>query len=82
MWGTGPSFWIFTATNSASIPNLAPQEMGLPSNISYLWSVTQVFPVSSIDDAASATFLQQTSGGTEGGQASSEDFNFTTKTSP
>ena len=82
MWGTGPSFRIFTATNSASIPNLAPQGMGLPSNISYSWSITQVFPVSSIDDAASATFLQQTSGGTEGGQASSEYFNFTTKTSP
>jgi hypothetical protein len=82
MWGTGPSFWIFTATNSASIPNLAPQGMGLPSNISYLWSVTQVFPVSSIDDAASSNFLQQTSGSTEGGQASSEEFNFITKTSP
>lgn len=82
MWGTGPTFWIFTATNSASIPNLAPQGMGLPSNTSYMWRVAQVFPVSSIDDAASSNFLQQTSGNIEGGQASSEDFNFTTKTNP
>lgn len=82
MWGTGPSFWIFTATNSASIPNLAPQGMGLPSSTPYIWSASQVFPVSSIDDAASSNFLQQTGGSTEGGQASSEDFNFTTKSIP
>ncbi len=79
MFGTGPSFWIFTATNTASIPNLAPQGLGLPSNISYRWSVAQVFPVASIDDAASSNFLQQTSGGSEGGQANSEEFAFTTK---
>jgi hypothetical protein len=78
----GPSFYIFTASNSSSIPNLAPQGLGLPSNLSYTWQVAQVFPVSSIDDAASANFLQQTSGSAEGGQANSEQFTFTTKTIP
>jgi len=82
MWGTGPSFYIFTSNNSSSIPNLAPQGLGLPSNLSYTWQVSQVFPVSSIDDAASSNFLQQTSGNTEGGQANSEYFNFTTKNNP
>jgi hypothetical protein len=81
-WGTDPTFYIFTAGNSTSIPNLAPQGLGLPSNVSYNWQVVQLFPVSSIDDAASATFFQQTNGSAEGGQAQSEQFIFTTKASP
>lgn len=81
-WGTDPTFYIFTAGNSTSIPNLAPQGLGLPSNVSYNWQVVQLFPVSSIDDAASATFFQQTNGSAEGGQAQSEQFIFTTKTIP
>jgi hypothetical protein len=81
-WGAGPIYYIFTSANSASIPNLAPQGLGLPSNIQYRWSITQMFPVSSIDDVANPTFLQLTTGGTDGGQANSEEFNFTTKTSP
>ena len=81
-WGTDPTFYIFTAGNSTSIPNLAPQGLGLPSNVSYNWQVVQLFPVSSIDDAASATFFQQTNGSAEGGQAQSEQFTFTTKTIP
>lgn len=77
--GTGPSFNIFTANNSSSIPNLAPQGLGLPSNTSYTWRVEQLFPVSSIDDADSASsFLQQTVSA-EGGYADSESFTFTTK---
>lgn len=78
----GPTFYIFTGSNSSSIPNLAPQGLGLPSNISYAWQVAQVFPVSSINDAASPTFFQQASGSAEGGQAQSEQFMFTTKTIP
>jgi len=81
-WGTDPTFYIFTAGNSTSIPNLAPQGLGLPSNVSYNWQLVQLFPVSSIDDAASATFFQQTNGSAEGGQAQSEQFIFTTKASP
>jgi hypothetical protein len=38
--------------------------------------------VSSIDDAASSNFLQQTSGSAEDGETNSEEFNFTTKTNP
>jgi hypothetical protein len=78
----GPTYYIFTASSSSSIPNLAPQGLGLPSNVSYTWQVSQVFPVSSINDAASSTFFQQTSGSAEGGQANSEQFTFTTKTNP
>ena len=77
-FGTAPTFYIFTANNSSSIPNLAPQGLGLPSNTSYGWRVSQIFPVASIDDAAGATFLQQANGNTEGGQSFSESFTFTT----
>jgi hypothetical protein len=77
--GAGPTFYLMTGGNTTSIPNLAPQGLGLPSNVSYTWSVTQFFPVASVDEAASSTFLQQALGQTEGGEAMSEDFNFTTK---
>ena len=82
IFGTGPFFYIFTASNSSSIPNLAPQGLGLPLNIAYSWRVIQIFPVSSIDDAASSSFYLQTSGSAEGGQARSEEFRFTTKANP
>lgn len=78
----GPLYYIFTGGNTTTIPNLAPQGLGLPSNKGYNWNVIQLFPVASMDEAASSTFLQQTFGKIEGGEATSEQFNFTTKTIP
>ncbi len=80
--GIGPDFYIFTESTSSTIPNLAPQGLGLPSNVSYSWYVNQTFPVLTIDDAASSTFFQHLKGSVEGGQAYSESFKFTTKTNP
>lgn len=77
--GTGPTFYLVTESNATSIPNLAPQGLELPSNVSYIWSVTQFFPAASVDEAAFFTFLQQALGQREGGEAMSEEFNFTTK---
>ena len=76
--GTGPTYYIFTGGNTTSIPNLAPQGLGLPSSVSYTWSVIQIFPLASVDEAASSSFPQLALGKKEGGEATSENFNFTT----
>jgi hypothetical protein len=78
--GQGPTFYIFTGGNSANIPNLNPQGLGLPSNQPYQWTIVEVFPVSSIDAAASDSFISLLNGnGGDYGRGQSETFNFTTK---
>ena len=77
--GMGPTFYIFTGENTTSIPNLAPQGLGLPSNVAYTWGVAQYFPISSINDAASTSLIQLAYRQTEGGMADSGEFTFTTK---
>ncbi len=75
--GSGPTYYIITAGNSTSIPNLSPQGLGLPSSSTYKWYVNQIFPLASIDDAASDLF--NTLYGGDNGQGESETFTFTTK---
>ncbi|HSD62356.1 MAG TPA: hypothetical protein VLB50_01120, partial [Ignavibacteriaceae bacterium] len=75
-----PAFFIFTAENNTTIPNLAPQALGLPSNINYSWTVFRYFPLSSINDAASQFFIPMINGFTDdNGYVQSEMFFFTTK---
>ncbi len=76
----GPTFIIITAQNTASIPNLAPQGLSLPLSKSYQWDVTEYYPMSSVDSAASNNFVAFWNGnaGDEGG-GESETFNFTSK---
>ncbi|MFZ1080367.1 MAG: hypothetical protein WAO19_00405 [Candidatus Kryptoniota bacterium] len=78
--GDGPTFIVITANTTANIPNLAPQGLGLPSNTSYEWDVTEYYPLSSVDSAASNSFVAFWDGnaGNQGG-GQSEVFNFTTK---
>lgn len=77
--GQGPAFFIYTDGNSTNIPNLNPQGLGLPSNAPYQWVTAEYFPVSSIDDAASDSFISLVNGnGGDYGRGQSETFNFTT----
>ncbi|RKY92802.1 MAG: hypothetical protein DRQ13_10090 [Ignavibacteriae bacterium] len=73
----GPQYYILTAGNTTYIPDLSPQGMGLPSNVGYGWSIVKLVPFSSLDEAASATFIPVINGYVEGGSAISETFNFT-----
>jgi len=78
--GQGPTFFIFTDDNSTYIPNLSPQGLGLPPFQPYQWLVVEVFPVSSIDAAASESFIIFMNGNSgDYGRGQSEYFNFTTK---
>ncbi len=77
--GSGPIFYIVTANNSTSIPNLGPQGLGLPSNVLYNWQILRFFPLSSVDAAASDSFMPLVNGnGGETGSGRSETFQFTT----
>jgi len=76
----GPAFYMFTASNSTAIPNLGPLGLGLQSGIQYEWWVNRIFPVSTINDAASDFFIPLIQGnGGENGSVVSETFHFTTK---
>lgn len=78
--GANPVFFIFTAENNTTIPNLAPQALGLPSGEIYSWTVSRYLPISSINDAASEFFIPLINGQSgDNGRAESEMFNFTTK---
>ena len=78
-FGSGPTYYLITAESSTTIPNLGPQGLGLPSNVAYVWWITRFFPVSTIDDAASDSFIPLINGnGGETGRGVSEMFNFTT----
>jgi hypothetical protein len=75
-----PLYYIITAANNTFIPNLSPQGLGLPSNTTYSWAVLRFFPVSTIDDAASDSFITLINGHAgENGRAVSETFSFVTK---
>jgi len=75
-----PTFLIFTSQNMTSIPNLSAQGLGLPSNRNYTWRAQQVFPLASVDAAASGSYvnIQQGRSG-DFGQGFSESFSFTTR---
>lgn len=74
-----PAYYIFTAGTSANIPNLAPQGLGLPAMANYSWMLQRIFPVSSIDEAASDSFIAMINGQSgDNGISYSEMFNFTT----
>lgn len=47
-----PSYYILTAGTSATIPNLQPFGLGLPSNKAYTWRVYGFAPLSNTDAAA------------------------------
>ena len=75
-----PRFYIFSTGNSFSIPNLASQGLGIPSNRSYTWNVLKVSPFASINDAANGTLQSLLSGNIgDFGQAYSEQFGFTSR---
>jgi Carboxypeptidase regulatory-like domain len=81
--GQGPTFYIFTDGNSANIPNLSPQGLGLPFFQPYQWLTVEFYPLSSINAAASESFISFVNGNSgDYGRGQSETFNFTTKTSP
>jgi hypothetical protein len=75
-----PDYFIFTKSNSVTIPNLSSQGLGLPSNGDYGWQVLQISPLNSVDDAASESFISlinKNSG--DVGAGVSEDYDFRTK---
>jgi hypothetical protein len=74
---SGPSYYIFTSGNTVNIPNLSAEGLGLPANTGYEWFVNQLFPFSSMDDAAYTNFIPVFDGSVESGYATSETFQFT-----
>jgi hypothetical protein len=77
--GSDPSFLILTSNNSFMIPNLSQQGLGLPSNRTYSWSTTRLYPFSTMDEAASSVFLSRINRNAgDVGVGTSETFNFTT----
>jgi len=77
-----PTYFVFTTGADAKIPDLAGEAMGLPAGASYLWHIGRLFPVASIDSAASECFrslIADLDGG-DVGETLSERFAFTTKT--
>lgn len=81
--GQGPQFFIYTDGNSTNIPNLSPQGLGLPSNAFYQWNTVEISPISSIDAAASDSFISLINGyGGDNSRGYSETFNFTSKIYP
>jgi hypothetical protein len=75
----GPKYYLILSGNSTYIPNLSPLGLGLPLNKDYEWNVTQIIPLSSVDDAASDTFVPLINGaGGDNGHGGSETFRFTT----
>lgn len=77
--GSDPAFFILTSNNSFTIPNLAQQGLGLPSNRSYSWFTIRLYPFSSMDEAASSTFVSRLNRNAgDLGLGDSEAYNFTT----
>ncbi len=74
---TNPSFIIYTSGSTVAIPNLVSLGLGLPASTSYYWTVRQISPLASVNDAASSAFVNLTSGSY--GIGYSELFSFTTK---
>jgi len=77
-----PTYFVFTTGADAKIPDLAGEAMGLPAGASYHWHIDRLFPVASIDSAASEGFrrlIADLDGG-DVGETLSERFGFTTKT--
>ncbi len=79
MGNPGPVYYIFTSANSTTIPNLSPQGMGLPASTNYTWYVLRYYPMTSIDAAASDSFVPLINGHAgDNGRLYSETFYFTT----
>jgi len=78
---SNPTFLVFTAGTAAKIPDLAAAGMSLPAGAGYSWEVVRIFPVMSMNDAASDGFrhLYNVESG-DAGLTYSERFGFTTKT--
>ena len=79
---TNPTYFVFTTAADAKIPDLAGEGMGLPAGASYNWRIERLFPVASIDSAASEGFRRLVADldGGDLGETLSERFGFTTKT--
>ena len=78
---SNPTFLVFTTGTEAKIPDLAGGGMSLPAGAGYTWEVYRIFPVTSMNDAASDDFrhLYNVESG-DRGETISERFGFTTKT--
>ena len=53
--GTGPAYYVLTSGTSATIPNLKPFGLGLPTAAAYKWQVYGFGPFASVDAAAGST---------------------------
>ena len=77
--GQGPTFYIYTGGNNTYIPNLNPQGLGLPPFQPYQWVALEFYPISSIDAAASDSFVLFINGNSgDYGRGQSQQFSFTT----
>ena len=75
---SGPTYYIYTSGNAVKIPDLSAQGLGLPASVGYEWFVNQLFPLASLDVAASPNYIQVYNGYIKSGYATSETFQFTT----
>jgi Carboxypeptidase regulatory-like domain len=55
---SGPSFVVFTAATTATIPDLASMGFTLPASARYGWHISALAPVTSVDALAAPRFTQ------------------------
>ena len=48
----GPTYWIFTADTTATIPDLSSSGAGLTAGAGYSWAVLALAPFDGLDQAA------------------------------
>jgi hypothetical protein len=73
----GPTFYVFTAASTATIPDLSAQGLPLPASTTCLWNVLYYGPATTVDELALAGGLYQlTLGDYSNGE--SEQRSFTT----
>lgn len=56
----GPTYWIFTADTSATIPDLTAAGAGLPAGAAYSWAVLALAPFGGLNQAAGPANLVAT----------------------
>jgi hypothetical protein len=76
--GTDPTYYVFTASQTATIPDLTAQGLPLPATAGYSWQMYAIGPNTSVDNATSPGGLLQFIVLTDGYYAISQQRSFTT----
>jgi hypothetical protein len=73
-----PTFHVFTAETSATIPNLSAAGLPLPTSTTYFWELISFGPQNTVDAMAVGRSLDQLLGAQEGYYSIAGERSFTT----